>query len=532
MRLRKEFILILSILLLGALLRLFKLGEVPPGITLDEMGYIFNSYSIAHSGKNVFGQLLPFLTWMVPNGFPFMPVPIYLSAPIFWVLDLTSTSARLISAILGIIDIYLLYFLVNQVFKNKSLALLSAFFLVISPWHLHFARSAYDHNYALFFYLLGIVLFIHEIKKSRLPLFSTISFLIAVSSYRGMSIIALPLFVLLFWYGWQVLLAKRRQLTVFLVGVLFIISSLLFVSLRYGDPYTAEGKAIFISPQIQPAIQKQIQEAEGPLFLRRIFLNKPLYVINTFRENYLKGYSFDFLFLHTEGSQIYSIWPRGRVYFIDLIFIILGITYLFKNYRKEALFVTVLFLVSGLPGAVGGSPFSARNFLMSIILPIFTAGGVLFFYNLKTFKNYKKILTVIFILVYSYALSSYLFDYYLRYPKIGGEAWGKGFKDLSLKILENKNQYGKIIVGPTTHGDFVEFAFYAKLKPEEVQNVWLKGERRHAGPFAYKNIYFVPECVKVQEKNTLFITPSNCRKEEPVDVIKDSFGNDIWKIYK
>lgn len=526
------FILLLLILLLGAVLRLFKLGEVPPGITLDEMGYIFNSYSIAQTGKNVFGEALPFLTWMVPNGFPFMPVPIYLSVPVHLLFGLTAASARLMSAILGIIDIYLLYLLIDRAFKKKDLALISAFFLAISPWHLHFARSAYDHNYALFFYLLGMVLFIVEIKKNRLPLFSIISFFLAVFSYRGMSIIVFPLFVLLFWYGWKILLAKRKQLAVFLVGILSIISSLLFVSLKYGDPYTAEGKAIFTNPQIQSFVQKQIQEAEGPLFLRRFFLNKPSYIISTFRENYLRGYSFDFLFLHTEGSQIYSIWPRGRIYFIDLIFIVLGFGYFFKNYKKEALFITGLFLIAGLPGAVGGSPFSARNFLMSAILPVFTAGGVLFIYNLKTFKNYKKILTVFFILIYSYALSSYFFDYYQRYPKIGGEAWGKSFRDLSSKILENKKNYREIIVGPTTHGDFVQFAFYANLSAKEVQNTWLKSERRHSGPFTYKNIRFVPECILKQAKETLFMTPSNCRKEKPSDIIQDSFGNDVWKIYK
>lgn len=532
MKLKKEFILILLILLLGAFLRLFKVGEIPPGVTLDEMGYIFNSYSIAHTGKNVFGEFFPYLTWMVPNGFPFMPVPIYLSIPVHLIFGLSATSGRLMSSILGIIDIYLLYLLVTQIFKNRTFALLSALFLAISPWHLHFARSAYDHNFALFFYLLGTVLFVEEIKKEKPPILSIASFFLAIFSYRGMSIIALPLFALLFWYGWQVLRAARKQLTIFLVGILLIISSLFFVALKYGDSYTTEGKFIFTNPQIQSDVKKQIEEAEGPLVIRRFFLNKPFFVLSTFRENYLRGYSFDFLFLHTEGSQIYSIWPRGRVYFVDLFFIILGLVFIFKNYKKEALFITGLLLISGLPAAVGGSPFSARNFLMSAVLPIFTTGGILFIYNLKLFKNYKKILATVLILIYGYALSSYLFDYYERYPKIGGEAWGKSFKDLSFKILENKNKYEKIIIGPTTHGDFVEFAFYAKLRPEEVQNVWLKSQRKHTGPFTYKNIYFAPECLKIQETNTLFITPSNCRKEEPVDIIKDSFGNDVWKIYK
>lgn len=537
----KGFIFLLLVLFTGAVLRFFKLGEVPSGITLDEMGYIFNAYSISQTGKNVFGEFIPFLTWMVPNGFPFMPVPIYLSAPVFWVLNLSSFSGRLMPALLGVIDIYLLYILVNQIFKNKSLAFLSAFFLAISPWHLHFARSAYDQNYSLFFYLLGIVLFVHEITKKRLPVFSVLSFLLAVFSYRGMSIIAIPLFILLFWYGKQVLKAKARQMTFFVLGCLFVVFLLIFVSAKYGDSYTAEGKAIFTNSNLEKDVKNRIDEAEGPLLLRRFFLNKPTFVLDKLRENYLKGYSPDFLFLYTEPSQIYSIWSRGRIYFLDAVFIVLGFFFLFSRFKKEALFAVFLFLISGLPGGVGGFPYSARNFFMSLILPILTASGVLFLYNLKAFRNYKKILIALLVFIYGYLLSSYLFDYYLRYPKIGGEVWGKSFKDLSYKILQNKDRFDKIIIGPTTHGDFVEFAFYSKLKAEDVQSVWLKSSKRHTGPFNFQNIYFVPECLKTQKENTLFvgesfrtlfITPSNCRNEKPTDTIKDSFGNDVWRIYK
>ena len=532
MTLKKEFIPILLVILLGALLRFFKLGDVPPGLTLDEMGNVFNSYSISQTGKNVFGETLPFLTWMVPNGFPFMPTSIYTSVPVFWLFDLNSVTARLIPAILGILDIFLVYALALLVFKNRIFALLSAFFLAISPWHLHFARSAYDHNFALFFYLLGTVLFIYEVKKKRLPIFSIISFLLAVFSYRGMSIIAFPLFIALFWYGWKGLSATRRQLMIFLLGSLFVIFCVLGVSLKYGRSYTAEGQLLFANPEMQTYLDTQIREAEWPLTLRRFFLNKPTYILNKFRENYLRGYSPEYLFLYTEPLQIYSIWSRGRIYFIDVAFIILGVAFLFAQKKKEAIFITALLLIAGLPGGIGGFPISARNFFMSAILPIFTAGGMLFLYQQNVFRKTKKLLVIAFILLYGYALSSYLFDYYGRYSKIGGESWGKSFKDLSFKILENKDKYGKIVIGPTTHGDFIQFAFYAKLSAEDVQKTWLKSPRLHGGPFIYRNIQFVPECVVKKEESVLFITPDNCRKEKPIETIKDSFGNDIWKLYK
>lgn len=529
---KKEFIPILLILLLGAALRWFKLGIIPPGVTLDEMGYIFNSYSIAQTGKNVFGEFLPFLTWMVPNGFPFMPIPIYLSAPIFWFFGLSATSGRLLSSLLGVTDILLIYLLVLRLFKNRTLALISSLFLAISPWHLHFSRSAYDFNYAFFFYLLGIVIFLYETSKNKLSLFSTFFFLLAVFSYRGMNIILIPLYIILLWYRYDFFKANREKFVFFLTGLLVIIFSLLLLSLKYGNAYTAEGQALFTNPKIQEYVDSQSRDAKGPLFLKRLFLNKPTQILDNFRENYIRSYSPEFLFLNTEPSQIYSIWSRGRIYFIDSLFIVLGIAFILMKKKREGFFVLGLLLISALPGGIGGQPFSARNFFMASILPILSGGGVLFLCNLKTFEKYKKVLVIFIVLIYTYALASYLFDYYLRYPKIGGEAWGESFKTLSSKIIKNENKYQKIMVGPTTHGDFIQFAFYAKLKASEVQDIWEKSPKLHGGPFNYKNIYFIPDCLNKLDKNTLFISPAKCIDQKPFDVIKDGAGNDVWRLYK
>lgn len=536
----KRRILLLTILISAGFLRFWQLGIVPVGVTHDELGYIYNSYSISQTGKNVFGEFLPFFTWLNLGGFPFLPVPIYFSIPFFWLFGLSATVGRLPSAILGTLDVFLLYILVKQIFKKTSLALLSALFLAISPWHLHLSRSAYDPNFALFFYLVGIVVFILEIKRGRLPIFSSVSFWFAIFSYRGMNLIFLPIAVLLTWYGITVLRAKRKQLIIFFLGIFFVVASLIFVVIINGNKYIAEA-SIVNEAKMQEEIDTQIRDARGPLLIRRLFLNKATYIVNKLRENYIRAYSPEFLFLYTEPSKIYSIWSRGRIYFLDLVFIILGVAYLYKLNKYRASFIVLLVLIGGLPGMIGGFPYSARNFFLSALFPVLSAGGVLFLLRNVIVKQLRIIFIAGLVASYMYVFGSYLFDYYGRYALYGGEAWAKSLKDISLLITDNKKKYDKIIIGQVSFGDLMQWAFYTNVNPSDVQKAWQQRKKGASESFSIGNVAFTAPCLENKTggipafreyKSVLYIVHDDCAKTAtPSGFIKDYPGNTVWKIY-
>lgn len=535
-----KLVTLFAILFVASFLRFWQLGIVPVGVTHDELGYIYNSYSISQTGKNVFGEFLPFLTWMSKGGWPFLPIPIYFSIPFFWLFGLSATVGRLPSALLGVMDLLLLYILVKQIFNKTGLALLAAFFLAISPWHLHFSRSAYDPNFALFFYLLGIVVFIYEIKCKKLPLFSSLSFLIAIFSYRGTNIILLPLAIALIWYAIAVLKITKKQLVTFSLGILFIVLSVFFTIVVSGKAYIAEAFSVN-NTKMQEEIDVFIREAQGPLVIRRLFLNKPMYIINKLRENYLRGYSPEFLFLYTEPSKIYSIWSRGRIYFIDLVFIMLGIVYLYSLNKKAAIFVTLMVLIGGLPGMIGGSPYSARNYLISAFPPIFSAGGIIFLLKNDFLKRIRILIIFILALTYTYLLGSYMFDYYGRYALYGGEAWAKSLKDISLLIADNKKKYDKIIVGQASFGDLIQYAFYTKVNPSDVQKAWRQRQKGANESLSIDSATFTVACLEnktggmpafSEYKSVLYIIHDGCIKTAtPSGFIKDYAGNTVWKIY-
>lgn len=535
---RRNNFLLLLVILLAAFLRLWQLGVIPVGVTHDELGYIYNAYSIAKTSKNIFGEVLPIFTWINQGGWPFLPVPIYLSVPFFWIFDLTATVGRLPSAILGVFDVFLLYLLVKKIFNKQALALLSAFFLAISPWHLHFSRSAYDPNFALFFYLLGIVLFIWEIKREKLPLFALVSLFLAMYSYRAMNILFLPISIALVWYSLRVLRIQKRQLITFVIGSSVMVLSL-FLSIFLNKGYAGEALSLQ-NPKMQEDIDAQIREAQGPLFIRRMFLNKPMYIIDTLRDNYVKSFSPEFLFVSTEPSKIYSIWSRGRVYFLDLLIIPLGIVYLFLINRRGGFFMIFMTLFGGLPGMFG-LPMSARNFMLSAMLPVFVAGGVFALLHV-VLPRVRTFLIVILILAYGYVLGSYLFDYYGRFALYAGEDWGKSLKDLSMTIQSEKEQYQKIMIGGSSLGDFLQYAFYTGIEPRVVQQVIREKKISTVGAsFSLGRVEFIPGCLGHREdvptyegqKPALYFAHDDCHKmATPSGVIADYQRNTVWKIYR
>src|SRR3989338_8871243 len=120
-RAHKEIILLIAILIVAAFLRFWKLGVVPAGVTNDELGYIYNAYSLATTGRNVFGEFLPLFTWFNQGGFPFLPLATYLPIPFYWLFGLSATIGRLPAAILCVGDVLLVYTLKQFLFKKSCL---------------------------------------------------------------------------------------------------------------------------------------------------------------------------------------------------------------------------------------------------------------------------------------------------------------------------------------------------------------------------------------------------------------------------
>src|SRR3972149_7389055 len=95
------------ILILGAGLRLYKLGSIPVRPPDDEIRIAASAYFLGETKKDVAGRTLPLSIHL--DGFAQNPVPIYMTLPLVKLLGPDMVSARLLPAIMGITGLYLVY---------------------------------------------------------------------------------------------------------------------------------------------------------------------------------------------------------------------------------------------------------------------------------------------------------------------------------------------------------------------------------------------------------------------------------------
>ena len=129
---RRDWIVLLAVTALGAILRFYKLGSVPPGFQFDEA---FNAMDAA---QVLFGNHPLFL----PANAGREVVYTYWQAALAALFGLNVYSLRLASAIAGVTAIPVTYLFLRRLFSadGRKVALFTSLTLAVSFWHIHFSH--------------------------------------------------------------------------------------------------------------------------------------------------------------------------------------------------------------------------------------------------------------------------------------------------------------------------------------------------------------------------------------------------------
>lgn len=133
-----------AILLLAFFLRVLWLDKYPIGFTQDEAGLGYDAYSLLKTGKDMWGTTLP-LTLRSFGDYK-LPLYSYLTIPSVYIFGLSEFAVRLPGAIFGTLAILACYLMVKKLSENENLAIYSALFLALSPWHISLSRGAFEAN--------------------------------------------------------------------------------------------------------------------------------------------------------------------------------------------------------------------------------------------------------------------------------------------------------------------------------------------------------------------------------------------------
>jgi len=113
-------------------------------------------------------------------------------------------AVRSLSAICGILSIFIIYQIGCQLF-NRKVGLISSFLLAISPFHIHFSQEARSYSLLLLLTLLSFFLFIKVLRvdnanKSHFVYYAIANILLIYTHYFGLFIVTSQiLYFILYW---------------------------------------------------------------------------------------------------------------------------------------------------------------------------------------------------------------------------------------------------------------------------------------------------------------------------------------------
>ncbi len=159
-----------------------RLSYVPIYLIHDEVKFSLQAQSIAASGRDLNGRLLPLYFAEPEFKAGRDPVMIYVTALALKALPLSQFAVRLPTALVGVLDCVLMFFVARRLFKSDRLGLVAAALLALTPGHFIHSRMALSILYPLPFILAWLWCLDRYLETGSRPA------LIGVGAVLGMSI--------------------------------------------------------------------------------------------------------------------------------------------------------------------------------------------------------------------------------------------------------------------------------------------------------------------------------------------------------
>lgn len=429
---RKTSFLLFQILLLGFLLRIFLLTEIPQGFFTDEADIGLTAYHILKTGKDQENHYLPLVVIPGVNGGR-NPISVYLTVPFIALFGLNEFSVRFTSSLIGLLSILLMYMISSTIFK-KRIALFATFLFALSPWLITFNRIGWEQSSWVLFTLL-MIYFLFKEKFFLFILFAGLT----LYTYHP-SWLVTPLFVLT-----SILIRvfdKRPPLRMIILFPVFVLlASPLIMAILDGS---ALGRA------------KQVFGDSFKIDTRKVL------------ENYFAHFEYTFLYekgdIDYPGNQItrHSVRGMGQIYLFQLPLVLVGIYTFIKRRTWRDKTILVFLLLYPLSDAIAGTVSATRSLIGIIPLTLLSAAGFeTLWYKYVNRYNYiiwSKSITFIVLLFFV----TYLYAYFILYPTYSSDFWGwqYGPGDIIKYYMSVEKKYDELYLQADANAPHVFLPFY------------------------------------------------------------------------
>ncbi|MEK7526382.1 MAG: glycosyltransferase family 39 protein [Patescibacteria group bacterium] len=479
---KKYSIVLVGILFLASVLRLTALDKVPVSLFGDELDLGYQAYSILKTGKDYYGNFMPLhfhslAEWRTP-------LYLYSAVPSVAIFGISAYGVRLPAAIFGILGVWALYLLIKQLFKNEKLALVSAFVLAISPWHIQYSRAGFEVTQLLFFLLIGLYFFFKSLKNGKYLWLSAASFCLTPWVYSTAKLFTPFLLVFLFLsYRKQILALPKRYLTYALIALAIVGTPIAYSTVFGGGAQ----RFSYISIFSDPTTESEVGTARGvdakargetgtglnPTALDRLVHNKFTFWGGMVINNYLEPFSADFLFNRGDPNLRHSIEKMGMMYKVEIVTLLIGTVLFFAKYEDKKIksFIAFWIIAGVLPASItaGGGHHATRLILILPPLCFLVAYGMYEGYKLFAPK-YRILVLFTYALVLGLNIFFYQHNYWMHNPTYSERWWHAGFEESIKSVKQLEKDYDTVVISTANEPPWVFFAAWYEYDPASWQN--------------------------------------------------------------
>lgn len=478
---------LLVIILVTLFLRTYHLSTVPPSISLDEMPFGYNAYSLVHTGRDEYGAVLPFTLRSYDDYRPALLS--YLIIPSIQIFGLNAFGIRFESVILSLLTLIALYRIVLLLFKishtspkkqlnhtARIVALVTISLYAISPWNIYLSRLALDTNAGLTFFSVGLWIFLEYVVNKKLLLILASAFFFAVSfyAYNGIKVFVLLFLLTLVIVFYKTLLERKKEVMTAAIVFLIILTPLSLTFLDKTNLIRFDSLDFFTQEQptvLQTSSQRLLYENND--LLGKIFDNRRISIVPLFITNYLINIDPTWLYADDYEHQTYKTPDFGLFYLFELPLLLFGISYILKQNIFTKKIVTLLIawmLFSIVPAAITyDTPNAVRIYTALPAFLIFEGCGGYFLlqwiHQQKTAIRMFMSAGISLIILISFVW--FLHAYFVLLPFQYSQAFSYGAADAITYTTAHENSYKHIVI--SNKGDlkfsYIYYLFFTKYDP-------------------------------------------------------------------
>lgn len=526
------------ILLVSFVLRIWQIDKVPVSLFGDEVDLGYQAYSIAHTGRDYYGNFLPLQFHSLAEYRT--PLYLYSAVPTVALFGVSPLGVRLPAVVFGVLGVWALYLLVKQLSGREDLALISAFVLTFSPWHLQYSRAGFEVTELLFFLIIGLYLFFKSLENGKWLWLSVVCLCLTPWIYSTAKLFAVFLFVFLFVVWRKEILKISKKYLVWAVAAGLIVGlPLAYTTIK--TPQRFNYISVFSDPTVQSEIgtlrarDAQMRGEKGtglnPTIIDRLFENKITYVGKEILDHYGQALSASFLFSQGDPDPRQSPTGMGEFYKVEAVSMIAGLILFFaaKEEKKRTKLLIVFWILAGiLPAALTRDGGNHATRLIIILPPLIFLIAYGITEGAKLFKKeFRKIPYVVYGVLFALCVVMYLHNYYVHYPWDSERWWHAGYSQAIQDVKEVQGSYKNVVISTAGEPPWVFFAGFYPYPPREWQenfpignDVTLSGFGKvsHIGKFYFGSPESggVYDWGKVLDRNTLYLAVA---KEVNVNLI-------------